>query len=93
MVSVHAQVEKRELERLQQDAQAELNEMHPLDISDRPGIEAAFVAHCPHCDHETFAIKGEREAVARLHMAIEDAAGGESRAGVVPSALGSAPRR
>lgn len=72
--------------------QAELNEMHPLDISDRPGIEAAFVAHCPHCDHETFAIKGEREAVARLHMAIEDAAGAASQAGVVPSALGAKPR-
>ena len=29
---------------------------------------------------------GEREAVAQMHMAIEDAAGSESLAGVVPAA-------
>ena len=35
-----------------------------------------------------YAIKGEREAVVRMHMAIEDASGRESTAGVVPSANG-----
>ena len=53
-----------------------------------PGIDAAFVATCPHCSHDTYAIKGEREAVVRMHMAIEDASGRESTAGVVPSANG-----
>jgi hypothetical protein len=57
-----------------------------MDISDLKGIEAAFAAHCPHCDHNTFAIKGEPEAVAQMHMAIEDAAGSASLAGVVPAA-------
>ena len=65
--------------------QAELTELQPMDISDLKGIEAAFAAHCPHCDHNTFAIKGEPEAVAQ-HMAIEDAAGSASLAGVVPAA-------
>lgn len=60
--------------------------MQEIDISNIQGIDAAFAAHCPHCDHDTFAIKGEREAVANMHMAIEDAMGAESKAGVVPSA-------
>ncbi|MGM9513525.1 hypothetical protein ACS5PK_04645 [Roseateles sp. DB2] len=68
------------------NCQAELNEMTPMDISDIRGIEAAFMAHCPHCGHDTYAIKGEREAVAQMHMAIEDAAGAQSLAGVVPAA-------
>lgn len=66
--------------------QAELTELQPIDISGMTGIEAAFAAHCPHCGHDTFAIKGEPEAVAQMHMAIEDAAGSESLAGVVPAA-------
>ena len=66
--------------------QAELTGLQPMDISDLKGIEAAFAAHCPHCDHNTFAIKGEPEAVAQMHMAIEDAAGCASLAGVVPAA-------
>lgn len=68
------------------NCQAELTEMMPMDISDVRGIDAAFAAHCPHCEHDTFAIKGEREAVAQMHMAIEDAAGAASQAGVVPAA-------
>lgn len=68
--------------------QAELSEMDPIDVSELAGIDAAFVATCPHCSHDTYAIKGEREAVVRMHMAIEDASGRESTAGVVPSANG-----
>jgi Zn finger protein HypA/HybF involved in hydrogenase expression len=68
------------------NCQANLTELQPMDISGMAGIDAAFAAHCPHCDHDTFAIKGEREAVARMHMAIEDATASESRPGVVPSA-------
>lgn len=68
------------------NCQAELSDMMAMDIADIRGIEAAFSAHCTHCGHDTYAIKGEREAVARMHMAIEDAAGTESRAGVVPAA-------
>ncbi|MBB2484986.1 hypothetical protein H5407_07055 [Mitsuaria sp. WAJ17] len=65
---------------------AELSEMTPMDIAGIRGIEAAFAAHCAHCGHDTYAIKGEREAVAQMHMAIEDAAGAQSLAGVVPAA-------
>ena|SRR3990167_3179056 len=68
------------------NCQAELTEMHPMDIAGMQGIEAAFAAHCPHCNHDTYAIKGEREAVANMHMAIEDATGSRSQIGVVPSA-------
>lgn len=68
------------------NCKAELTDMQSIDISHIQGIDAAFAAHCPHCEHDTFAIKGEKEAVARMHMAIEDAMGAESQAGVVPSA-------
>lgn len=68
------------------NCQAELTEMHPMDISGMQGIEAAFAANCPHCNHDTYAIKGEREAVANMHMAIEDATGSQSQIGIVPSA-------
>ncbi len=68
------------------NCQAELSDMAPMDIADIRGIEAAFSAHCTQCGHDTYAIKGEREAVARMHMAIEDAAGAQALAGVVPSA-------
>ena len=68
--------------------QAVLTEMQPMGLTDIQGIEAAFAAHCPHCDHDTYAIKGEPEAVAQLHMAIEDATGQASQSGVVPSASG-----
>ena len=66
--------------------QAELSEMVPMDIAGVRGIDAAFAAHCTQCGHDTYAIKGEREAVAQMHMAIEDAAGDASQAGVVPAA-------
>jgi hypothetical protein len=66
--------------------QATLTEMEAVDVSSLPGVTAAFEAHCPHCEHDTYAIKGEPEAVARLHALIEQAAGGSSGAGVVPSA-------
>ncbi len=68
------------------NCQAELTEMTPMDIAGIRGIDAAFAAHCPHCGHDTYAIKGEREAVAQMHMAIEDAAGAQAQAGVVPAA-------
>jgi hypothetical protein len=66
--------------------QATLTAMDAVDVSALPGITAAFEAHCPHCEHDTYAIKGEPEAVARLHAAIEQAAGGSSGAGTVPAA-------
>lgn len=68
------------------NCKAELTDMQPMDISGMRGIEAAFTAHCPHCSHDTYAIKGEREAVANMHMAIEDATGTEAQVGVVPAA-------
>jgi hypothetical protein len=68
------------------NCKAELADMQPIDVSGMRGIDAAFAAHCPHCDHDTYAIKGEPEAVATMHMAIEDATGTESQSGVVPSA-------
>lgn len=68
------------------NCQAQLTDMSPMDIAGLEGIQAAFTAHCPACGHDTYAIKGEREAVARLHMAIEDNVGAEAKAGVVPAA-------
>ncbi|MGY0195255.1 hypothetical protein ACWA7J_09275 [Leptothrix sp. BB-4] len=66
--------------------QATLTEMAAVDVSKMPGITAAFEASCAACGHDTYAIKGEPEAVARLHALIEQAAGGSSGAGVVPAA-------
>lgn len=71
------------------NCKAELTELVPMDIAGLKGIDAAFAAHCPHCQNDTFAIKGEPQAVAMLHMAIEDQAGAESKVGVVPSAARS----
>lgn len=68
--------------------QTELSEMFPMDTSKMPGVEAAFAAHCGNCDHDTYALKGEAEAVANAHMAIEDSAGSFSKKGAVPSANG-----
>ena len=70
------------------NCQTVLTESQPIDVSAMPGIDAAFVAQCPQCGHDTYAIKGEREAVAAMHMAIEDASGSEAQAGSVPSAQG-----
>lgn len=68
------------------NCQARLTDMAPMDIDGLDGIQAAFTAHCPACGHDTYALKGEPEAVARLHMAIEDNVGAASKAGVVPPA-------
>lgn len=70
------------------NCQTELTDIAAVDVAELPGIDAAFEAHCPRCGYDTYAIKGEKEAVARLHMAIEDAAGAEAQAGSVPSASG-----
>jgi hypothetical protein len=60
--------------------------MQMVDVSAMPGIDAAFEARCPQCGNDTYALKGEREAVARMHMAIEDAMGQESLKGAAPAA-------
>ena len=65
--------------------QGELTEIFPMDIRGMKGIEAAFGAHCYPCDHDTFALKGDPEAVADLVLAMEQSMGSEMRLGSVPA--------
>lgn len=46
------------------------------------GIEAAFAAHCSACDQDTWAIRGDPDAVADTFMAIESETGHEGKMGI-----------
>lgn len=52
---------------------AELSEINPLDTRGMPGLRLAGVAYCSACDHSTFVLDGEPEALAafQAHMAFE----------------------
>ena len=64
------------------NCQQKVTEIVTLDSRGMKGIEAAFAAHCPTCDHDTWAIRGDPDAVADLYMAIESKAGREVKIGV-----------
>jgi hypothetical protein len=64
------------------NCQTRLTEIITLDSRDLDGIEAAFVAHCSACNHDTWAINGDHDAVANLFMAIESDAGQEGTMGI-----------
>jgi len=44
-----------------------------------------FAAHCEACSHATYAIKGNPETVASIHMAMEHETGHKVKIGVASS--------
>jgi hypothetical protein len=61
---------------------SKLMEIATLDTRGLKEIEAAFVAHCSACNHDTWAIRGDPDAVADLFMALEGEIGHEGKIGV-----------
>ncbi|MDP2006085.1 MAG: hypothetical protein Q8K45_10455 [Rubrivivax sp.] len=55
--------------------QAALTEVSAVDTQRLRGIELAFQAHCPACDQDTWAVRGEPAAVRAFYAALEKAAG------------------
>lgn len=47
--------------------QAELSDITPLDTRGMPGLHLAGVANCSACEHETFVLDGEPDALAAFH--------------------------
>lgn len=68
------------------NCQANLTEIDILDTRGITGIEAAFSAHCTTCSNDTFAVKGDPDAVADIHLFLEMKTGSEVKMGIVPAA-------
>lgn len=68
------------------NCQASLTEIVTLDSKGMNGIKAAFAAHCSACNHDTWAIGGEPDAVAALHLTLENETGGQVKTGVATAA-------
>lgn len=60
---------------------AELREVLRLDSRNMKGIEAAYAAHCSNCASDTFALKGDAEAVASFFATMEEVTGEEGKIG------------
>lgn len=71
------------------NCQASLTEIVTLDSRGMKGIEAAFAAHCTACNHDTWAIGGDPDAVAALHMTLENETGGKVKMGVATASKAS----
>jgi len=67
------------------NCQAKLTEIISMDSQSLNGIEAMFAAHCEACSHATYAIKGNPETVASIHMAMEHETGHKVKIGVASS--------
>ena len=72
------------------NCQASLAEIVTLDSRGMKGIEAAFSAHCSECNHDTWAIGGDPEAVAAFSMLLENETGGKVKMGVATASKTSA---
>ncbi len=46
------------------NCQAELTEIHPMDVRGMPGMRLAGGAHCEACEHDTWVLDGTPEGVA-----------------------------
>jgi len=64
--------------------QAELQDIHQVDVGQLRGIDLAFKAHCAACDQETWAVRGETASVRAFYEALEKAAGQKVRLGTSP---------
>jgi hypothetical protein len=57
--------------------------VHVMDSRGMAGIYGAFAAMCD-CNHTTWAMAGNREAVANAMISLQDTMGGESILGSMP---------
>ena len=60
---------------------AELTEITHLNTKGMKGIEIAFGAHCHSCNSDTWAVRGDKEAVTDLLLAMEAETGSEVNLG------------
>jgi hypothetical protein len=67
--------------------QSEITEIFPMDTKGMKGIEAVFGGYCTTCHQDTWAIKGDPDAVADFCMALESTTDGEVKLGAVPSKI------
>ena len=58
-----------------------LADITPVDTSGLRGIERAFQAHCAACDQDTWAVRGDSDAVRAFYAALEKAAGQQVQLG------------
>jgi hypothetical protein len=65
----------------------DLQEVQQVDATGLRGIELAFKAHCPKCDQETWAVRGESASVRAFYGALEKAAGQKVQLGSAGRAL------
>lgn len=63
------------------NCQAVLTNIATVDTKSFKGIAAAFSAHCNACNKDTFAVRGQREAVADFFLEMENKAGFEVNIG------------
>lgn len=63
---------------------AALTEIITLNSTGMNGIEAAFAAHCASCEHDTFAVRGDPDAVADFALLLEAANDTEVKLGMAP---------
>ena len=62
--------------------QAELSDINPLDTRGMSGLRLAGIAHCSACEHETFVLDGEPEALAAFQEFMASERGDEVSSGV-----------
>jgi hypothetical protein len=65
------------------NCQAEITDVHVMDSRGMVGIDGAFAGMCD-CGHSTWAMAGDREAVATAMMSLDEVTGGESVLGSLP---------
>lgn len=70
------------------NCQAELTEIATLDARGIPGIETAFGAHCTTCNHNTWAVRGDPDAVANLYASMESEMGPDIKTGIATASNG-----
>jgi hypothetical protein len=63
------------------NCKAELTDIGIMNTKGMRGIDAAFAAHCEACDHNTWAVRGDPNAVAELFAAMEETTGEEVKLG------------
>ena len=65
------------------NCQAEIIDVHVMDSRGMVGIDGAFAGLCD-CGHSTWALAGDREAVAKAVMSLDEVTAGESVLGSMP---------
>lgn len=65
------------------NCQAEIADVQVMDTRGMVGIDAAFAGVCE-CGHSTWAMTGDRNAVAKAMLVLDETTGGQSLIGSMP---------